>query len=130
MNLNGDKGEWQALSGINPSSSAKKETEVFGSLQGIVNFLLSSDSVDSVSASTSRERRQSRFRYRNCPDDPVYGESSGSGTFKLDACIRPNEVTSSHPMQLSLPSSKRSTTEPFEVYVHAADVDALQLTST
>ena len=133
LNLNGDKREWRALGGINPSSSAKKETEVFGSLQGIVNSLLSLGSVDSVSAPTLHERRQPGFRYHNCLMTlfmASHWAAGHSSWMPVSDRMRLNQVQSCHPMQLLLLSSKRMMARLFKVYVHATDVKALQLTLT
>ena len=92
LNLNKDEGEWNAFGGTTPSGSGENEETVFAPLETIVNCLVN---LGSVCGSTTGERRDCNFRYHNCPTKFVRGESTGSGTFKLDACMRQKSVTSS-----------------------------------
>jgi len=90
--LNKDEGEWNAFGGTMPSGSRENEETVFAPLETIVNCLVN---LGSVCGSTTGEHWDCNFRYHNCPTKFVCGESTGSRTFKLDACMRQKSVTSS-----------------------------------
>ena len=76
--------QWQAFGRTNPSSMTENEQKVFKPLETIVNTLLGLEVTDP----TTRQLRRSSFRYADCPNKLLKGESVGSGTSKIDACMR------------------------------------------
>ena len=76
--------QWKAFGRTNPSSSTEREEKVFKPLEIIVNTLLGLELTDP----TTCQLRDSSFRYTDCPDKLLKGESVGSTTSKIDACMR------------------------------------------
>jgi len=76
--------QWKAFGCTNPSSSTEREEKVFKPLEMIVNTLLGLEVADP----TTCQLRRPSFRYTDCPNKLLKGESVGSATSKIDACMR------------------------------------------
>ena len=76
--------QWKAFGRTNPSSSTEREEKVFKPLEMIVNTLLGLEVADP----TTCQLRRPSFRYTDCPNKLLKGESVGSATSKIDACMR------------------------------------------
>jgi len=76
--------QWKAFGHTKPSSSVEHEEKVFKPLEMIVNMLLGLEVTDP----TTCQLWHPSFRYTDCPDKLLKGESVGSATSKIDACMR------------------------------------------
>jgi len=76
--------QWKAFSCTSPSLSTEHEEKVFKPLEMIVNMLLDLEVTDP----TTCQLWCPSFRYTDCPNKLLKGESVGSATSKIDACMR------------------------------------------
>jgi len=76
--------QWKAFGRTNPSSSTEREQKVLKPLGMIVNTLLGLEVTDP----TTCQLRHPSFRYTDCPNQLLKGESVGSAASTIDACMR------------------------------------------
>ena len=76
--------QWKAFGRTNPSSSTEREQKVLKPLGMIVNTLLGLEVTDP----TTCQLRHPSFQYTDCPNQLLKGESVGSATSTIDACMR------------------------------------------
>jgi len=76
--------QWQAFGRTNPSSMTENEQKVFKPLETIVNMLLGLEVTDP----TTSQLQHPSFRYADCLNKLLMGESVSSATSKIDVCMR------------------------------------------